>query len=112
MTDAPRIELLWWRECPSWERALEIVREEVAAAGLDPDAIEVREIDTEEAARTESFVGSPTIRVNGQDIQPPGDNPVGLSCRIYRRPDGRVSPLPDASDIREALALVGGSADG
>jgi len=100
----PRIELLWWKECPSWERALEMLREALEEAGLDPDSIEVREIDTEESAEREEFVGSPTIRVDGRDVQPPVDGePTGLACRVYRRRDGRTSPLPDPEDLRDAL---------
>jgi hypothetical protein len=49
-------------------------------------------------------VGSPTIRVNGRDLQPPGDEPVGLTCRVYRLRDGRISPLPDRAEVREALS--------
>jgi hypothetical protein len=100
---SPRVELLWWRGCPSWEEAIELVREEMAAAGLDPDSLEEREIDTEEAAQGEDMPGSPTIRVNGRDIQPPGTNPIGLTCRVYRRRDGRTSPLPDRADVRKGL---------
>jgi hypothetical protein len=84
-----------------------MLREEMEKKGLDPDSIEVREIDTESAARQGRFVGSPTIRVNGVDVQPPVDgDPTGLTCRVYRRRDGRVSPLPDPEDVREALGSV------
>jgi hypothetical protein len=100
----PRVEFLWWRECPSWERALVELREEMAAAGLDPGSVEAREVDTEEAAERERFVGSPTIRVDGRDLDPPDGDPVGLSCRVYRLRDGRPSPLPDRADVSEALA--------
>ena len=72
--------------------------------GLDPAAITVRELDSDEQAKTEGFVGSPTIRVDGRDIQPPpAGEPTGLTCRIYRRRDGRISPTPDPLDVREAL---------
>jgi hypothetical protein len=104
MAKEPRVELLWWRECPSWEGALTLVREEMKAAGLDPGALHVREIRTDREAAAESFVGSPTIRVNGRDLQPPHDEPVGLTCRVYRLRDGRISPLPDRADVREALS--------
>jgi hypothetical protein len=107
----PEVELLWWEECPSWKRTLEMLRAAMADAGLDPDSVRVREIDTEEAAERESFVGSPTIRIDGTDIQPPGeDEPVGLACRVFRRRDGGVSPLPDPDDLRDALAGVADSA--
>jgi hypothetical protein len=37
-------------------------------------------------------------------VQPPGsEQPIGLTCRVYRHRDGRVSPLPDRADMREAL---------
>jgi hypothetical protein len=102
----PRIELLWWRECPSWERALAELREEAASLGLDPDAIEVREIVTGNDAERERFAGSPTIRVDGRDVQPT-EEPAGLTCRVYRLRDGRISPLPDRGDLRDALASAG-----
>jgi hypothetical protein len=99
----PGVEFLWWRECPSWERALSELREEMGAVGLDPGSVAVREIDTEDAAERERFTGSPTIRVDGRDVQPPDGEPVGLNCRVYRLRDGRPSPLPDRADVREAL---------
>ena len=84
-----------------------MLREEMKKKGFDPDSIELREVDTESAARQGRFVGSPTIRVNGVDVQPPVDGvPTGLTCRVYRRRDGRVSPLPDPEDVREALGSV------
>ena len=84
-----------------------MLREEMEKKGLDPDSIEVREIDTQAAARQSQFVGSPTIRVNGVDVQPTVDaEPTGLTCRVYRRRDGRISPLPDPEDVREALGAV------
>ncbi len=100
---AVRVELLWWSGCPSADGAIELVREEMGAAGIDPERLEVRELTTEAQALDESFPGSPTIRVDGVDLQPPGEEPVGLTCRVYRRRDGRVSPLPDRGDVREAL---------
>jgi hypothetical protein len=106
----PTVELLWWRECPSWEEALAIVRDEMESAGIDSGALDVREIRTDRDAELERFVGSPTIRVNGRDLQPPHGEPIGLTCRVYRLRDGRISPLPDRAQVREAL--VGAIAEG
>jgi hypothetical protein len=79
----------------------------MAELGLDPEAVEVRRVDTDRAAEGERFAGSPTIRVNGADVQPPGpEEPIGLACRVYRRRDGSVSPLPDPADVRDALAAA------
>jgi hypothetical protein len=97
------VEFLWWRGCPSWERALERLRAAMEGVGLDPGSIVVREVETGEDAEAEQFVGSPTIRVGGRDIQPPAEAAAGLTCRVYELRDGRISAIPDSADIREAL---------
>jgi hypothetical protein len=102
----PRVELLWWRECPSWERTVELVRAEMETQGLDPDDLVVTEVRTDDGAERRRFVGSPTVLVDGADIQPTGDEPTGLTCRVYRRRNGRISPLPDPEDVRDALAAA------
>jgi hypothetical protein len=100
-----RVELLWWEGCPSSGQAHDLVRRLMAEAGLDPQSLRSVEIDTDAAAQREGFVGSPTIRADGRDIQPPEDSePPGLTCRVYHLRDGRISPLPDPDDIKEALA--------
>jgi hypothetical protein len=99
-----RIELLYWDGCPSHPRALADLREALLEFGLDPDSVLVSEIGTEQDADAQQFVGSPTIRIDGVDVQPPGaEEPVGLSCRVYRRRDGRIAPTPDPADLRDAL---------
>jgi len=104
MSTTPQVELLYWSGCPSHPRALVDLREAMAELGLDPASVKVREVASDEQALVEGFVGSPTIRVDGRDVQPPPqDEPTGLSCRIYHRRDGRVSPTPDPLDLREAL---------
>jgi hypothetical protein len=103
----PCIELLWWEDCPSWKRALEDLEAAVAEVGLDPARIVVREIDDLAHAELEGFVGSPTIRIEGTDIEPQDEGEApSLTCRVYRLRDGRVSPTPDPEDVREALARV------
>jgi hypothetical protein len=71
--------------------------------GLDPDSIDTLQIVTEQEAEAEHFVGSPTIRIDGQDIVPCDGRPPALTCRLYRRRDGRPGPLPDPDDLRDAL---------
>ena len=99
------VELLWWEGCPSTERALSAVREALSELGLDAVEVHAREIETDDAARAAGFVGSPTILIDGEDLVPAADGePIGLSCRVYRRRDGRISPIPDPDDLRDALA--------
>ena len=102
---APRVELLWWDGCPSWPRALEQLRAALAEVGLDPESVEMREVDSEEAAEGERFAGSPTIRVDGEELSPPAEGEAfGLTCRVYRLRDGRISPTPDPEDLRDLLS--------
>jgi hypothetical protein len=98
------VELLFWEGCPSHPQALAILRAEMEALGLDAGQIGLREIETDEQALHERFVGSPTIRIDGEDVVDPGEQPPALSCRIYYRRDGRISPNPDPADVRDALA--------
>lgn len=103
-SEPPRVEFFWWEGCPSWERVLARLRTDMEELGLDPEAVEIHEVIDEDDAERSSFIGSPTIRVDGVDVQPPAaDEPVGLTCRIYRHRDGRISPLPDRDDVRDAL---------
>ena len=107
----PRVELLWWTGCPSTPDALEELRTALEEAGLDPGAIEVREIETEEQALEETFVGSPTIRIDGRDVEEQSVMRPGLTCRVYRLRDGRPSPTPDPEELRTAVQSAVGRAE-
>ena len=97
------VEFLYWAGCPSHPEARELLEEVLLARGVDV-AVDVREVRTQEEARELAFPGSPTIRVDGRDVDPAGaDDPPSLSCRIYRWPNGRVSPVPTREQIEEAL---------
>ena len=89
---------------------MDLVREEMSRLGLDPGTLAVREMLNEADAAREGFPGSPTIRVDGRDVQEPDRGPGGLTCRVYRLRDGRISALPDRADVADALraAIEGG----
>jgi hypothetical protein len=98
-----KVEFLFWEGCPSHDVALDRLHEVMAEEGIDA-SVEVVEIETEEGAEAARFIGSPTIRIDGQDIDPPdGEVIYGLTCRAYRHEDGRITPLPTHSLIRHAL---------
>jgi hypothetical protein len=98
------VELLYWEGCPSHPEARELLEDVLRERGLDVD-IHVRHVGTREEAVELAFPGSPTIRIDGRDIDPTGAaDPPALSCRIYHLPDGRVSPIPSREQLEEALA--------
>ena len=105
----PEIELLWWEGCPSTERALAELHDALRDVGVPDAEVRTREIRTDGEAEQSEFRGSPTILIDGADLFGPerpadhGGEPMGLSCRVYRRRDGGISPTPDPDDLREAL---------
>ncbi len=99
-----KIEFLFWEDCPSYPNALERLK------GI-LDQMEIRaeldriEVNTDEEAVRLVFPGSPTIRINGRDIDPEGarEQRVGLSCRIYHDSSGQVTSVPPEEMIRAAV---------
>jgi hypothetical protein len=100
-----RVELLWWDGCPSHPETLADLERSLAIAGVDSH-VEMIEIESDEEARRERFPGSPTIRIEGEDLFPCDEEPFSLCCRVYRLRDGRPSPTPDPDDILEAIRRV------
>lgn len=83
------IELLYFEGCPSHERFLPHLRTLLADAGVPAPVIE-RRVESEDAAERERFLGSPTLRVDGVDVEPDADarSDYGLKCRLYRTSAG------------------------
>jgi hypothetical protein len=99
-----RIDFLFWRECPSHSEALALLREVMEERNVEADLVE-HEVLTQGEAEELAFPGSPTIRVDGRDIDPGGaGGRPSLTCRIYHLPDGRSSPVPSREQLEEALA--------
>ncbi len=98
-----KIRFLYYEECPSHDVALERLRQVLAEEGIEAE-IEVIKVETQEQAEDLHFIGSPTILIEGQDIDPPPPNAhYALTCRAYRLEDGRISPLPSPDMIRRAV---------
>ena len=101
-----RIELLWWDGCPSYPETLADLERVLHEEGVDAD-VEMVEVESDEQARSERFPGSPTIRVDGEDLLPPPETePFSLTCRVYRLRDGRISATPDPEDLRDAVRRI------
>jgi hypothetical protein len=99
------IEFLFWEDCPSHTEALRRLKAVMESEGIT-EPIDIQEVLTDAEAEHLGFPGSPTIRINGHDIDPPGADAAGgfsLSCRVYRTPSGRVTPLPPVAMIRDAF---------
>ena len=93
-----KIEVLYFQGCPNHKPAVARVRSLMREQGIDATVAEI-EIRDAEAAKSERFLGSPSIRVNGLDIDPGARTATGagFACRFYT--DG----LPTEDMIRAAL---------
>ena len=97
------IEVLYFEGCPNHLTAIEMVREILKSLGRQ-DEIHQVEVRTQADAEAMAFVGSPSIRVNGADIEPWARTAkaFGLSCRTYL--DGsRRSGVPSRELLRRAI---------
>lgn len=99
MTIPIRIELLFVADCPHIEHARVLIDEIVARLAAPVSILEIPVASLEDATRL-GFPGSPTIRVNGEDVEPVGRDPVEptLGCRIYA--NGHV---PDLGRLEAAI---------
>src|SRR5690606_18819602 len=75
------VTLLYFDGCPSWETTDQRLRELADELGFH---LAHRKVESPEAAEELSFRGSPTVLIDGRDPFARGDEPVGLSCRIYQ----------------------------
>lgn len=97
------VELLYWEGCPSYPEARELLEDVLRDGGADAE-IRMREVTTREEAVELHFPGSPTIRIDGRDVDPAGaGKPPSLSCRVYSLSEGRVSPIPSREQLEEAI---------
>ncbi len=100
----PPVEILYFDGCPNHEGALALVEQVATELGIDPD-VRLVEVPDAEAAKRLRFLGSPTIRVDGRDVEPGSEarTDYAMSCRVYRSSDG-MAGLPPSDWIRTALA--------
>ena len=103
MSGSAAVEVLFWEGCPSLPETLSELERVLREEGVDT-TVELVEVTTDEQARQERFPGSPTIRINGEDIVTPANHePFSLTCRVYTTRDGRISAVPDPEDVRAAV---------
>lgn len=99
----PTVEVLYFDGCPSYEHAVALLRKALVAEGITAP-IQLVRIGTDAEAHRHGFYGSPTIRINGEDIAPlPAGAVPRLACRVYSWPDGRLTPVPAYETLVAAL---------
>jgi hypothetical protein len=106
----PLVEILYFDGCPNHHTAIALVERVSRELGFAPEVRLVNVPDDETAARVR-FLGSPTIRVGGVDVDPRSEerSDYALSCRLFQTEAGIVGQ-PDERWVREALLREVGAA--
>jgi len=97
-----RVELLAIEDCPHLEQARRDL-EGVLRQGIIETPIQLILVNGPQDAEFLSFQGSPTIRINGDDIVPQPELPIVIGCRTYLDEQGHVQGSPPLEAIRAAV---------
>ena len=100
----PNVEILYFEGCPNWQATQALVQRVASELPVELDfrLVEVADAD---AALEQRFLGSPSVRVNGSDVEPGADarRDYVYSCRLYRTENG-LAGRPSEGWVRQALA--------
>lgn len=102
-----KIELLYFEGCPSFQPTLSLLQQVLDEEKIS-SKVQTINVESEASAIEYRFLGSPSIRVDGQDIEMAAQTAtdLGMKCRIYDN-NGVPSGVPAKSKIREALRGAG-----
>ena len=96
-----RVEVLYFDGCPTYLEAEKTLRDVLYQEDAE---VELVAVNTDQEARKLRFAGSPTIRVDGEDLFPvPERGEYALGCRTYATPEG-LKGSPTVKMLKEALA--------
>ena len=95
--------LYYFTDCPSYTTALENLKEALRREGLSED-VEIVSVADDAQARVAQFIGSPTIRINGVDVEGPEAEHSGywFGCRVYVGGAKRAG-WPSVEQVQQAL---------
>jgi hypothetical protein len=102
----PRVDVLYFEGCSNHGLARALVERVAAELQVKPELRLVKVPDADGALKLR-FLGSPTIRVDGRDVEPGADEreDFAFACRVYRG-EHDFARQPDEAWIREALAAA------
>ncbi len=95
-----KVEFQYFDGCPSYKQALTNLKEVLADSDLEAN-LELINVETPEQAEKFGFYGSPTIKVDGRDLEGRSGE-FSYNCRLYDI-DGELTGIPTKEYIRERL---------
>ena len=98
-----KVEILYFAGCPNRPPAVGRVLEALQQEGVFAEVVEV-EVQDAATALVTGFFGSPTIRIDGRDVEPAARSAqaFGLTCRTYID-EGYRAGAPPIEWIRAAI---------
>ncbi len=106
-----QVELLFWDRDPEYMTARQRLVEVLIEDAFET-TIQMIAVGTEQDATFLALPGSPTIRIDGADIDPETAGEVGLYLRRYSSDDGTAEPVPSKAIIRRAVERARGWSHG
>jgi hypothetical protein len=98
-----RVELLYTLDCPHHEPTRAALHR-ILLEGAIETPIQLVLVSGPDDAAFLGFPGSPTVRINGEDLVPlPTDAPISLACCAYTQPDGTLGGIIPEAAMRSAI---------
>ena len=102
------VELLHFDGCPHWRQAAAAVDEAARITGVGVD-VRSSGVSSPDDALRRHFLGSPTVRIEGRDVEPRAErrSDYALACRVYESGAGRTFSPPAewiVAALREAAS--------
>lgn len=106
-----KIEILYFDGCPNSEETKTVLRQAAEVEGVRADIVYLV-VDDSETAQHLGFLGSPSIRINGVDIEADAGtkSAFGIMCRFYERAGNQAGTPPlelVTNAVREAASASG-----
>lgn len=106
MTTSIHVQVLGFQGCPNGQTTLDLVAEILVSENVKAQ-VEWVEVSDQDAAIAHEFLGSPSVRVNGLDIEPSRriETEFAHCCRVYRS-DCETTGVPPAALVLAAIHEV------
>lgn len=95
-----KVEFLYFKSCPGHKQALANLKAALRESKISANVVLINVTSEAQGAKV-GFQGSPSIRVNGKDLDG-RDEGHSYGCRIYQI-DGKITPTPTKEFIQERL---------
>ncbi|MHA1758174.1 MAG: DF family (seleno)protein [Promethearchaeota archaeon] len=97
------IEFLYFEECPNYKKAYEVLESVLREENIDAEIKKII-VKTNKDAIYHRFLGSPSIRINGNDVEKSASqrDDYGMKCRLYNV-SGRFTGIPSYEMIKNAI---------